>query len=103
MESRPGGLRVRFFVPTWLAMVMFASMEPMQRRLGLPAFISRETVSSNMGSRHFSSGKAQRELGWTYRPAREMWSSIIDEEHRLLSARKKRDWVSRLKPVEMSE
>jgi dihydroflavonol-4-reductase len=101
--TQPGGLYVRFFVPTWLAIVMFASMESMQRWLGLPAFISRETVWSNKGSRNFSSAKAQRELGWTYRPARDMWSSIIDEEHKLLSARKKRDLVSRLKPVEASE
>ena len=32
--------------------------------------------------------------------AREMWSSILVEEHNLLSARKKRDLVSRLKPTE---
>ena len=101
--EQPGGLRVRFFMPIWLAIVMFASMEPMQRWLGLPAFISRETVWSNQGSRNFSSAKAKRELGWTHRPAGEMWSSIIDEEHKLLSARKKRDLVSRLKPVETSE
>jgi hypothetical protein len=51
----------------------------------------------------FSSGKAQRELGWTHRSAHETWSDIFDEEHRLLVARKKRDLVSRLKPVELNE
>lgn len=101
--AKPGGFRVSFFVPFWLAVLMFASLEPMQRWLGLPAFISRETVWSNKGSRSFSSAKAQRELGWTHRPAREMWSSIFDEEHKLLSKRKKRDLASRLKPVEASE
>ena len=101
--TKPGGLRIRFFVPFWLAALMFAPMEPMQRWLGLPAFISRETVSSNRGSMSFSSAKAQRELGWTHLPAREIWSSIIDEEHKLVSTRKKRHLVSRLKPVEMSE
>ena len=101
--TQPGRFRVRFFLPFWVAALMFAPMEPVQRWLGLPAFISRETVWSNKGSRNFSSTKAQRELGWAHRPAREMWSSIIDEEYQLLSSRKKRDLVSRLKPVEPSE
>jgi dihydroflavonol-4-reductase len=101
--TRPGGFPIRFFLPFWLAALMFAPMEPVQRWLGLPAFISRETVSSNKSSLSFSSAKAQRELGWTHRPAQEMWSSIIDEEHELRSARKKRDLFSRLKPVEASE
>jgi dihydroflavonol-4-reductase len=98
-----GGFRVRFFLPFWLAALMFAPMEPVQRWLGLPAFISREVVLNDKSSLSFSSAKAQRDLGWTHRPAREMWSSIIDEEHKLLSARKKRDLLSRLKPVEASE
>ena len=101
--TKPGGFQIRFFVPFWLASLMFAPLEPVQRWLRLPAFISRETVSSNQGSMSFSSAKAQRELGWTHLPAREIWSSILDEEHKLLSAREKRDWVSRLKPVEASE
>ncbi|HJR78763.1 MAG TPA: NAD-dependent epimerase/dehydratase family protein [Anaerolineales bacterium] len=101
--TQPGGFRVSFFVPFWLAALMFAPMEPVQRWLGLPAFISRETVSSNKSSLSFSSAKAQRELGWTHRPAREMWSSILDQEHELLAARRKRDLVTRLKPIETSE
>jgi len=100
---KPGGFRVSFFLPFWLAALMFAPMEPVQRWLELSAFISRETVLSDKSSLSFSSAKAQRELGWTHRPAHQMWSSIIDEEHKLLSARKKRDLVSRLKPVEASE
>ena len=100
---QPGGFRVSFFLPFWLAALMFASMEPVQRWLGLPASISRETVLSDKSSLSFSSAKAQRELGWTHRPARQMWSSIIEEEHKLLSVRKKRDLVSRLKPGEASE
>lgn len=100
---RPGGFRVRVFLPFWLAALLFAPMEPVQRWLGLPAAISRELVLSDKSSFRFSSAKAQRELGWTHRPAREMWSSIIDEEHNLLSARRNRDLVSRLKPVEPTE
>lgn len=98
-----GGFRVRFFVPSRLAALMFAPLEPIQRWLGMPAFISRETVSGTQGSLAFSSAKAQRELGWRHRAAREMWSEVIDAEHRLLAARRKRDLVSRLMPVEIHE
>jgi len=100
--KKPGGFKVRFYIPNWLAKVMFAPLEPLQRLGGLPAAVSRESVSANF-SMNFSSAKAQRELGWTYVPAREMWPGIIDRELELLASRKKRDLVSRLKPVETSE
>jgi dihydroflavonol-4-reductase len=101
--TKPGGCQIRFFVPLWLASLMLAPMEPVQRWLRLPAFLSRETVLSNRGSMGFSSAKAQHELGWTHLPARQLWSTILEEEHKLLAARKKRDLVSRLKPVELSD
>lgn len=82
---------------------MFAPLEPFQCLVGLPAFISRETVASTSTSYTFSGAKAQRELGWTYRPANEMWLDIIDQELQLLSHRPKRDLVARLKPVQASE
>ncbi|HMQ52572.1 MAG TPA: NAD-dependent epimerase/dehydratase family protein [Anaerolineae bacterium] len=97
--TRPGGFKVRFYIPGWLAKLMFAPLEPLQRAVGLPAVVSRETVSASVFL-NYSSQKAQRELGWTYRPAREMWLGIIDEELELLANRKKRDLISRLKPVE---
>ena len=99
---KPGGMKIRFYIPDWLARVMFAPMEPLQRAAGLPAFISRETVSASMNL-NYSSAKAQRELGWAHRPAREMWLSIIDQELVLLANRTTRDVISRLKPVETSK
>ena len=81
---------------------MFAPMEPLQRLAGLPAAVSRESVSASV-SLNYSGAKAQRELGWTYRPAKEMWLGIIDQELELLASRQKRDLVARLKPVETSE
>ena len=96
---RPGRMKIRFYIPDWLAKVFFAPMEPVQRAVGLPAFISRETVSASMNL-NYSSAKAQRELGWVHRPAREMWLDIIDQELVLLANRTKRDVVSRLRPVE---
>jgi dihydroflavonol-4-reductase len=101
--TKPGGFKVRFYVPRWLAWVMFAPLEPLQRLVGLPAFISGETVEASSVSLNFSSAKAQRELGWTYRPAKEMWPDIVDQELELLAKREKRDLVSRLKPVETTE
>ena len=100
--TKPGGCKVRFYLPNWLAKVMFAPMEPLQRMAGLPAFVSRETVSASV-SLNYSGAKAQRELGWKCRPAREMWLGIIDRELELLARRKKRDLVSRLKPLESDE
>ncbi len=82
---------------------MFAPLEPLRRLVGLPAFISGETVAASSVSLNFSSAKAQRELGWTYRPAKEMWLGIIDQELKLLASRQKRDLVSRLKPVETTK
>ena len=98
--TKPGGFKVRFYIPNWLAMLLFAPLGPLLRLIGLPAFISRELVSGSIDL-NFSSDKAQRELGWTYRPAREMWLDIVDQELELLVGRKKRDLVSRLKPLDV--
>jgi len=98
-NSKPGGFKINSYLPTWLAKVMSAPVEPLERLGGLPAVVSRETVSASV-SMNYSSEKARRELGWTYLPACEMWVGIIDRELELLAGRKKRDIVSRLKPVE---
>ena len=97
--TRPGAFKVRFWLPPRLISLLFAPLEPLQRIMGLPAFISRETVRATI-SLNYSSEKAKRELGWTHRSAEEMWSDIIDEELKLLANRQKRDLVSRLKPVD---
>jgi dihydroflavonol-4-reductase len=97
--AKPGGSKVKFYIPKWLAWLMFAPFEPLLRFVGLPAFISREIVTASMHL-NYSSAKAQRDLGWTYRPVKEMWLDIIDAELALLANRQKRDLVSRLKPAE---
>lgn len=99
--TKPGAFKVRLWLPAGLARILFAPLEPLQRMIGLPAFISRETVSSTV-SFNYSSEKAKRELGWTHQSAREMWLDIIDRELELKANRKKRDLVSRLKPVDLS-
>ena len=98
-NTKPGGFKVRFYIPTWLAWTLFALLEPVLRLAGLPAFISRETVTASMDL-NYSSAKAQHELGWTYQPAKEMWLGIIEEELVLLAQRGKSSLVSRLKPMD---
>jgi dihydroflavonol-4-reductase len=102
-SMKPGGFKTRFYVPAWVEWLSFAPLEPLQRWAGMPAAVSRETVKVGNIALNMSSAKAQRELGWTYRPAKEMWLEIIDQELELLAQRKKRDLVSRLKPVETGE
>jgi hypothetical protein len=68
--------------------------------LGLPAFISRETVLGGSTNWNYSSQKAQRELGWTFRPAEAMWLETIDGELELLNRRTGQNLIQRLKPLE---
>jgi dihydroflavonol-4-reductase len=97
--EREGLMRTRIWVPDYMAKLTFWPFEPLQRALGLPAFISRETVSASTPHFNYSSLKAQRELGWSHMSAAEMWSRTIDGELTLLKGRKKRDLVSRLNPL----
>ncbi len=102
-RKRPGGYRPVAWLPAGLASVLFAPLEPLQRMLGLPAFISRETVRAAATNWHYSGEKAKRELGWSHRTAEEMWLSALDGERRLLERRKGQSWVERLKPLEGGE
>jgi nucleoside-diphosphate-sugar epimerase len=98
-RRRPGACAPRLWLPAWLAAASFAPLEPLQRMLGLPAFISRETVRAGAASWHYRSDKARRELGWTYRPAETMWLETIDEELELLHAREDQSLLQRLRPL----
>lgn len=99
-NEKPGNFKSRIWMPTSLMEFMFGPLEPLQRAVGLPAFMSRETVRGSACSLNYSSAKAQRELGWTYRSAREMWHGIIDGEIELLAKRRGQNLVARLKPLE---
>lgn len=98
--SKPGGIRVLFWMPLWLTSLLFATLEPLQRLVGLPAFISRETVRTTSMPLNFSSQKAQRELGWVHSPAVKMLNDVVDQEIELKKKRKKRDLISMLKPLD---
>ena len=98
--TKPGAYKTLIWLPPRLAALFFWPLEPLLRAAGLPAFLSRETVLAGASSLNYSSEKAARELGWTHRTAQEMWGNTIDRELEMLSKRRGRDLVSRLKPVE---
>jgi dihydroflavonol-4-reductase len=98
--DRPGGFRSSLWLPADLMALSFWPLERLQRLVGLPAFLSRETAISSKLSLNYSSAKAQRELGWSYRGARQMWLDAIDGELALLAQRKQRDLVARLRPLD---
>jgi nucleoside-diphosphate-sugar epimerase len=97
---RPGAFRPLIWLPSCLAALFFAPMEPLQRMLDLPAFISRETVLAASMNLYYSNEKAKRELGWTHRSAEAMWFATIDGERELLSRRKGQNLIQRLKPLD---
>ena len=70
---KTGGGRVRAYLPPTVMASLFAPLEPLQRRAGLPAFMSRETVKAATTSLFYISDKAKHELGWQHQSAKEMW------------------------------
>ena len=98
--KKPGAFLPRMWLPDGLAALFFAPLEPLQRMLGLPAFLSRETVRAAATNWNYSSEKAKRELGWTHCSAEAMWFAAIDGEIQLLSRRKTQNLIRRLKPLE---
>lgn len=98
--KKPGAFKNRIWLPPSLTALSFWPLEPLQRAIGLPAVMSRETVRVASSNLNYSSEKAKRELGWTHQTAEEMWFNTIEGELELLSKRRKRDLIARLKPVE---
>jgi dihydroflavonol-4-reductase len=82
LTGRPG---IRFNLPRGLMRPQMALVEPLLRRLGLPAFLSREAVDTTRCHLHYVSTRAHRELGWTHPDAESMWSSIIEAERRRMA------------------
>lgn len=99
--EKPGRFRRRLWVPALVAELLFWPLEPLQRALGLPAFLSRETVRVGATNLNYSSEKAKHELGWTHKTARDMWLEIIDGERELLQKRRDQSLVMRLKPLDI--
>lgn len=95
--TQAGQCKVRCWLPTWVIKLLATPLEPILRTLGLPAFISREIAEATI-STNYSSAKAQRELGWSYRSARAMWLDTFAGEYALLAQRRRRGLLARLQP-----
>lgn len=101
-DTQPGGLKRRIWLPRWAAWPLFALAEPLERVLGLPAFLSREIAGSAV-SNHFSSARAREELGWRCRSARDLWVGVLAEERRLAAHRAGRGIVARMRPLPVAD
>ncbi len=95
--AKPGGFKVRFYLPTVVVGIQFILIAPLLRLIGLPAFLSWETVQAS--NSYTSSQKAQDELGWSYRSAEDAWIDVIDAEIKLKQERGTRNPIKLLKPV----
>lgn len=93
----PGGMRPRLWLPFWIMRPQMALMEPLLRAVGLPAFMSRETVDVSRAHLNYSSARARRELDWMHPLPSEMWDAIVTREAQLLSLRN--GLVNRLRPL----
>lgn len=81
-NKTPGGLKSKLWLPRSLAMLAGAMSEPVQRIMGLPVFLSCETVAMSCVDYHFSGAKAQRELGVKFRCAEQLWGETLDAERK---------------------
>jgi len=83
-----GGMVRRVWLPRWLMRWPMALLEPLQRALGLPAFLSRDTVDATKAHLNYSSAKARRDLDWKHPGIEEMWELIVREERDLIAQRR---------------
>jgi dihydroflavonol-4-reductase len=90
-----GGMVKRVWLPRWLMRWQMALLEPLQRLLGLPAFLSRDTVDASKAHLNYSSAKARRDLDWRHPRIEEMWELIVREERELMAQR--RGFLNRLR------
>lgn len=96
----PGGARIRVWLPWPIMWAANGLLEPLQRAVGLPAFLSREIVMTSRLDLDFTSGRARRELGWQPRSPEQMWGDTIEGELALLRSHPRRGLVERLRPVD---
>ena len=98
-DEVPGGMTVRLWVPQWTGWLLFAPVGPLLRLAGLSAFLSTETARQAGRHADYVSTRAETELGWAARPAREMWRDIGQEELRLMTQRRGQPLADRLRPL----
>lgn len=85
----------RWYLPRGLMRPQVALLEPLQRMMDLPAFLSRESVDISRGHLDFSSRRANTDLGWQHPDTVTMWTRIVDGERRAMATR--RGWRNKLR------
>jgi dihydroflavonol-4-reductase len=83
----PGGMKFRLWMPRWFMRPQMAILEPLQRWLGLPAFLSRDSIDVTKVHLNYSAEKAKRELGWQHPDLESIWAEIIPAEKALMANR----------------
>jgi dihydroflavonol-4-reductase len=86
-ERCEGRRPVRLWLPRSVALAQAAVLGPLVRVATGTEFISPEAVRSAYVSFRYTSDKARRELGVTFRPADQAWQDVLREERSLLSSR----------------
>lgn len=86
---RTAGLRPpRLHLPRWAVRPTLPVLEPLQRLLGLPPFLSRATLDASRCHLDYSAARAQRLLGWKHPTAEALWQAIIVREQALVDRRR---------------
>ncbi|HET7089337.1 MAG TPA: SDR family NAD(P)-dependent oxidoreductase [Anaerolineae bacterium] len=83
----PGGSKPLVWLPYPIAMAVGIIAEPFLRLIGLPAFLSRESIESAYENWLYTAAKAERELGAKFRNAEQLWQETLAAE-RALARRK---------------
>lgn len=94
-KTQPGGFLPGIYAPDWMTRLLFSPMPLLLRSLGLPPFISPDLVDADVW-RLFSSEKARRELGWTYRSNQELWQDTVSRERALQQLPGRKGFKARL-------
>ncbi len=98
-QTQAGGAKFRAYLPVPVMKAMFMLLEPVQRAIGLPAVFSRDIVDAGRVHLNYVADKAVRELGWSFRSARDMWVDAIKDERELVKQRS--GFVKKLNPLEV--
>jgi dihydroflavonol-4-reductase len=79
-KQTPGGMKPFLWLPRPLAWLSGLLAEPVLRLAGRRAFLSREVINGSYVCFRYSSAKAERELGATFRTAQEAWRDTLRAE-----------------------
>lgn len=76
----------RVYAPRWLLWPLLALFENLANAAGRDPILSREAAAIGYATWLFSSAKARRELGWSFRSAEEGWRATFAHERAKLVA-----------------